>query len=66
VELVIGLQDDHQVGQPLGVVDLTDEANIEQLHDFFTDEDLSLHRLLPWLLSHRLCIGANLEFCSIT
>jgi hypothetical protein len=53
--------DDNRVGQPLGVVDLPNEAGIEQLFDFFTDEVLPLNKLLPRLLLDRPSIGVDLQ-----
>ena len=52
-KLPIGLWDDDRVGQSLGVVDLFDEASMQEFADFFTNEVLPLHRLLPRLLAHR-------------
>jgi hypothetical protein len=46
-KLLIGLRDDHKIGQPLRVVDLPYEASIKQVLDFFTDEVLLLNGLLP-------------------
>jgi hypothetical protein len=43
------------------VVDLFDEASLQQLADLFTDEVLPLNGLLPWLLSHRPGIGVDLQ-----
>jgi hypothetical protein len=45
-KLPTGLVDYNRVGQPPRIVDLTDEASVEQLLDFFTDEVLPLNRLL--------------------
>jgi hypothetical protein len=43
------------------VVDLFDEASLQQLADLFTDEVLPLDGLLSWLLPHRLGVGVNLQ-----
>jgi hypothetical protein len=43
------------------VVDLFDEASLQQLVDLFTDEVLPLDELLPWLLSHRPGVGVDLQ-----
>jgi hypothetical protein len=59
-KLPVSLWDDDWVCQPLWVVDLFNEASLQQLADLFTDEVLLLDRLLPWLLSHRPSIGVDL------
>jgi hypothetical protein len=46
-KLHVSLRDDHRIGQPPRVVDLPYEASVEQFFDFFTNEVLSLNRLLP-------------------
>jgi hypothetical protein len=56
-----GLGDNNSVGQPLRVVDLSDEASVEHLLDLFTDEVLLLNRLLSGLLLHRPGIGVDLQ-----
>jgi hypothetical protein len=43
------------------VVDLFDEASMQQLVDLFMDEVLLLDGLLPWLLSHRPNVGVDLH-----
>jgi hypothetical protein len=43
------------------VVDLFDEASLQQLTDFFMDEVLLLDGLLPWLLSDRSGIRVDLQ-----
>jgi len=43
------------------VVDLLDEASVQQLVDLFTDEVLPLYTLLPRLLAYRLDIGVDLQ-----
>jgi hypothetical protein len=50
LKLPASLWDDNRVGQPLQVVDLSDEATIEQLFDFFMDEVLLFNGLLLGLL----------------
>jgi hypothetical protein len=59
-KLPVSLWDDDRIGQPLGVVDLFDEASLQQPKDLFTDEVLPLDGLLPWLLSHRPGIRVDL------
>jgi hypothetical protein len=60
-KLSVGHRDDNTVGQPLWVVDLPDEAGIEQLLDFFTDEVFLLNGLLLRLLLDRPSIGVYLQ-----
>jgi hypothetical protein len=60
-ELPAGLRDDNRVGQPRGVVDLSYEASLKQLLDFFTDEVLPLNGLLPRLLLDRSGVGVDLQ-----
>ena len=60
-KLPVGLGDDNPIGQPLGVVDLLDEASVQQLVDLFTDEVLPLHGLIPRLLAHRLGVRVDLQ-----
>ena len=60
-KLPIGLGDDDGVGQPRWVVDLFDEASLQQLADLFTDEVLPLDGLLAWLLPDRPGIRADLQ-----
>jgi hypothetical protein len=43
------------------VVDLLDEAYLQQLADFFTDEVLPLDRLLAWLLPDRPGVRVDLQ-----
>jgi hypothetical protein len=43
------------------VVDLPDEASIEQLLDLFTDEILALNGLLPGFLLNRSGVGVDLQ-----
>jgi hypothetical protein len=43
------------------VVDLFDEASLQQLVELFTDEVLPFDGLLPWLLSDRPGIRADLQ-----
>jgi hypothetical protein len=57
--LPAGLGDDNR--EPPCVVDLLDEADIDQLLDFFTDEVLLLNRLLPELLLDRPGIKVDLQ-----
>ena len=59
-KLSVCLGDDDGVRQPHWVVDLLDEARVEQLPDLLTDEVLPLYGLSPRLLPHRLGVGADL------
>jgi hypothetical protein len=43
------------------VVDLFDEASLQQLADLFSDEVLPLDGLLAWLFSHRPGVGVDLQ-----
>jgi hypothetical protein len=43
------------------VIDLFDEASLQQLADLFTNEVLSLNGLLLWLLSDRPGIGVDIQ-----
>jgi hypothetical protein len=60
LKLSAGLGDDNRVGHPPWVMDLPDEASIEQLLDLFTDEILPLNRLFLGLLLDRSGIGVDL------
>jgi hypothetical protein len=60
LKLPVGLQDDERIGQPHRVVDLFDEACLQQLADFFTDEVLLPDGLLAWLLPHQPGVGVDL------
>jgi hypothetical protein len=60
-KLLVGLGGDNRVGQPPGMVDLSYEAGVKQLLNFFTDEVLPLHRLLPRLLLDRSSVGVDLQ-----
>ena len=55
-KLPVGLRDDDRISQPLGVVDLLDEASVQQLADLFTDEVMPLQGQLPRLLAQRFGI----------
>jgi hypothetical protein len=59
-KLPVGLRDDHGIGQPPGVVDLSYEASVEQLFDLFTDEVLLLNGLLSGPLLDRPGVGLDL------
>jgi hypothetical protein len=52
--------DDNRVGQPPWVMDLLDEASIEQLLDLLTNEILLLNGLLLWFLLDGSDIGVDL------
>jgi hypothetical protein len=56
-----GLGVDNRVGKPPWVVDLPNEAGIEQLLDLFTDEVLLLNRLLLGLLLDRSGVRVDLQ-----
>jgi hypothetical protein len=43
------------------MVDLLDEASLQQLADLFTDEVLPLDGLLAWLLPDRLGVRVDLQ-----
>jgi hypothetical protein len=60
-KLLVGLRDDHRIGQPPGVVDLPYEASVEQLFDLFMDEVLPLNGLLPGPLLDRSGVGVDLQ-----
>jgi hypothetical protein len=60
-KLPTSLGDDSRVGQPPRVVDLSDEAGVEHLFDFFTDEVLPLNGLLLGLLLDRPVIRVDLQ-----
>jgi hypothetical protein len=60
-KLPVGHGDDNRIVQPPQVMDLPYEANVEQLLDFFTNEVLLLHRLLPGLLLNQSDIGVDLQ-----
>jgi hypothetical protein len=49
------------IGQPHWVVDLFDEASLQQLTDLFTDEVLPLDGLLSWLFLDRSGVGPDLQ-----
>jgi hypothetical protein len=55
----VGPGDDNRVVQPSRVVDLSHEANVEKLLEFFTDEVLSGLLLGPLL--HQRGIGVDLQ-----
>jgi hypothetical protein len=60
-KLPVGLWDYNRVGQPYRMVDLLDEASLQQLADLFTDEVLPLDGLLAWLLPDRPGVGVDLQ-----
>jgi hypothetical protein len=60
-KLPVSLWDDDRIGQPHWVIDLFDEASLQQLADLFTNEVLSLNGLLLWLLSDRPGIGVDIQ-----
>jgi hypothetical protein len=60
-KLPVDLQDDHRIGQLPGVVDLPDEASVEQLFDLFTDEVLPLNGLLLGPLLDRPDVRVDLQ-----
>jgi hypothetical protein len=57
----VGLRDDHRVGQPPRVVDLPYEVGVERLFNLFTDEVLSLNKMLSGLLLDRSSVGVVLQ-----
>jgi hypothetical protein len=60
-KLLIGLRDDHRVGQPPRVVDLPNEADVEQLLDFFMYKVLPLNRLLSGPLLDQSGVGVDFQ-----
>jgi hypothetical protein len=60
-KLPAGLGNDNRVGQPPRVVDLLDEAGVEQLLDLFTNEVLPLNELLSGLLLDRSGVRVDLQ-----
>jgi hypothetical protein len=60
-KLPVGLRDDDRISQPHEVVDLFDEASMQQLAYLFTDEVLPLDGLLLWLLLHQPGVGVDLQ-----
>jgi hypothetical protein len=60
-KLPTSLGDNYRVSQPPWVMDLPDEASIEQLLDLFTDEILLLDGLLPGFLLDRSGIEVDLQ-----
>jgi hypothetical protein len=60
-KLPVRLGDDDWIGQTRWVMDLFDEASVQQLLDLLTDDVLPLNRLSPRLLTHRLGIRVDLQ-----
>jgi hypothetical protein len=60
-KLPVRLGDDDWIGQPYWVMDLFDEANIQQLPDLFTNEVLPLNVLSLRLLTHQFGIRVDLQ-----
>jgi hypothetical protein len=60
-KLPVELRDDHRVGQPPRVVDLPNEAGVEQLLDFFTNKVLSLNVLVLGTLLDWSGVGVDLQ-----
>jgi hypothetical protein len=56
-KLPVGLGNDDWIGQPYWVMDLFDEASVQQLPDLLTDEILPLNGLSLRLLTHRFVKG---------
>jgi hypothetical protein len=61
LKLPISLGNDDWIGQPYWVMDLFDEASVQQLPDLLTDEILPLNGLSPRLLTHRFGIRVDLQ-----
>ena len=61
LKLPIRLGNDDWVGQPHWVMNLFDEAGVQQLLDLLSDEVLPLNRLSPRLLAHQPGIGVDLQ-----
>jgi hypothetical protein len=60
-KLPISLGNDDWIGQPYSVMDLFDEASVQQLPDLLTDEILPLDGLSPRLLTHRFGVRVDLQ-----
>jgi hypothetical protein len=60
-KLPVCLRNDDWIGQPYWVMDLFDEANVQQLLDLLTDEILPLDGLSPRLLTHRFGVRVDLQ-----
>jgi hypothetical protein len=60
-KLPVCLRDHDRVSQPHWVVDLLNEASLQQLAELFTDEVLPLDGLLAWLLPDRPGVGVDLQ-----
>jgi hypothetical protein len=59
-KLPIRLGDDDWVGQPYWVMNLFDEAVVQQLPDLLSDEVLLLNGLSPRLLTHWFGVRVDL------
>jgi hypothetical protein len=59
-KLSASLGDDYRVSQPLWVIDISDEANIEQLLDLLTDEVLPPKGLFLRFMLDWSGVGVNL------
>jgi hypothetical protein len=60
-KLPVCLWNNDWVGQPHWVMNLFDEAGVQQLPDLLSDEVLPLNRLSPRLLIHRFGIRVDLQ-----
>jgi hypothetical protein len=58
-KLPVCLRDHDRVGQPHWVIDLLNEASLQELADLFTNEVLPLDGLLAWLLPDWPGIGGG-------
>jgi hypothetical protein len=60
-KLPVSLGDDDWIGQPYWVMDLFDEASVQQLPDLLRDEVLPLNGLSLRLLTHRFGVRVDLQ-----
>jgi hypothetical protein len=60
-KLPVSLGNDDWIGQPYWVMDLFNEASVQQLPDLLTDEILLLNGLSSRLLTHRFGVRVDLQ-----
>jgi hypothetical protein len=61
LKLPVSLRDDDWIGQSYWVMDLFDEASVQQLPDLLMDEVLPLNGLSLRLLTHRFGVRVDLQ-----
>jgi hypothetical protein len=61
LKLPVSHGNDDWIGQPYWVMDLFDEASVQQLPNLLMDETLPLNGLSPRLLTHQLGIRVDLQ-----